>query len=350
MTQPFQPARSCRRPFAGLVLALVAVFAPTRDAQAQAARNLTNEAADKDASPWAGSVFTYDSAFNAYGLRKDAQPTWDPYYAQTFLLMPQYHPNLPFFLRGRFSFSQELTDGDTKYLRELVWSDLQLEAVGGVTEPNSKIRINATLRAVAPLSKASRAQSLLLSLSPALSFVRTFKVREGLILGYNLRYNQNFNQYTTTQYDAPTIGCGDADSPACSAFLHTGVRNAHWSFSHGPLVVFMPWEPIALSFSGALFRSRLYDLTPVTVKTDTGDLTFAEGNGVDARYAFLTSFDITWSINPTFSLSGGAYSFGSQLGPDGQYRSNYFANRLTALYLDVNVDVERLVATVRGRP
>lgn len=329
------------------LLATLVVAAPS--AWAQAARDLTGEAVEGSKSPFRGSTLVYEHGGTFISASRSAEPTWNPYYAHELSLRPEWHFADELFLRARVTLSQELTWSDsTTYKNEFVLSDTALEFVwAGWTEEHSGIRLSGNLRALAPTSKASLGQSLVTSLSPGLTLMRPFPVLSGLIVGYSGRYTHNFHRYTTAQYDGPTIPCSDLDSPLCSRFLHSGVRNSQSNISHGPLVIFVPIPKLTFTFAASFFRSQLYPLTRTEVETGTGTVVFDEESEVNARYANLMTLDANWQFNDVFALSGGAVTYASQTGPDGQYR-NPFVNRFTSFYVDVIVDLERAWAAVRG--
>lgn len=331
--------------FAALIVALAAGTSP---AWAQAARTLTGEAVEGSKSAFRGSTLSYQHGGTAISLHKGAEPTWNPYYSHQLSLRPEWHFADEFFLRARATLAQELTNSDTtKYKNEYVLSDTTLEFVwSGWQEQNSKIRVSGNLRGLVPTSKASWGQSLVTSLSPGLTLTRGFPVLSGFILGYTGRYTHNFNRWTTSQYDGPTIPCADMDSPACSRFVHSGVRNTASSVAHGPLAILIPTPKLTLTFAASFFRSQLYDLHDTVVETATGPLALGEGSGVNARYATLMSLDANWQFNDVFALSGGAFTFSAQTGADGLYR-NPFVNRFTSFYVDVIVDIERAWAALR---
>ncbi len=316
-------------------------------ASAQQARSITGDAADGSQSPFRGSTLVYEHQATAISALRSAEPQWNPYYAHLLSLRPEWHPRgFPIFFRARVNLTQELTSSDDfNSAHEVVLSDMQLEAVApGWTEPTTKIRIGGNLRVVAPLSKASWAQTLVTAVSPATTLTRVFSVPKlagPIIVGYNLRLSKNFNRSTTPVMDGPRIPCTDPDSALCARLSHNGGRNVSWSVAHGPLVVVSPIEPLSLTFSFSQFRSALYDLTPAEVSTMTGPVQLDEGNGVNARWSNFALLDATYTLTPEFSLAVGAYTFSSQLGPDGTYR-NPLVNRFTSLYVDLLVDMERL--------
>lgn len=342
----FNMTQSLRFTSLALFVALSAGAAP---AWAQAARTLTGEAVEGSKSPFRGSTLSYQHGGTAISFYKAAEPTWNPYYAHELTLRPEWHFADEIFLRARVTLSQELTNSDSsKYENEFLLSDTALELVwAGWTEDNSKIRVSGNLRGLIPTSKAAWGQSLVTSVSPALTLTRAFPVLGGFIVGYSGRVTRNFNRWTTSQYDGPTLPCGDMDSPACSRFVHSGVRNTAWSLSHGPIAILVPTEKLTLTFAASFFRSQLYDLNETVVETATGSIDLGEGSGVNARYATLMSLDANWQFNEVFALSGGVFSFAGQTGADGQYR-NPFVNRFTSFYVDVIVDLERAWAAVRG--
>lgn len=328
---------------------LVALTVGAAPAWAQAARDLTGEAVEESKSPFRGSTLSYQHGASAISLYKAAEPTWNPYYGHELSVRPEWHFADEFYLRARVTLAQEFTNSDSsKYKNEYLLSDTALEFVWtGWQEKHSKIKLSGNLRGLIPTSKAAWGQSLVTSLSPGLTLTRAFPVLEGFVIGYTGRYAHNFNRWTTSQYDGPTIPCADMDSPACSRFVHSGVRNTASSVAHGPMAVLKPTKKLTLTYAASFSRSQLYDLHETVVDTDMGPVDLGEGSGVNARYATLMSLDANWQFNEVFALSGGVFSFAGQTGPDGQYR-NPFVNRFTSFYVDAIVDIERAWAAVRA--
>lgn len=341
---------SIARLLASLALA-AAVLVPGL-ARAQQARNLTGDAADDSQSIFRGSTLVYEPVQTTPAYwSKGFDPQWNPYYAHQLTLRPEVHFHKDFFIRGNFSFTQELTLNDSAdYPRQLLFGDTQIDAIyPGFTEKNSKIRVGASLRTVIPTSKASQAATLRLGLAPGLTATRMFPgVMKGLILGYTTRLAMNFNGSSTSMRDENPIESCRPGNASCDSLQSFGRRNVSWGLTHGPMVILMPAEPLSVTFMFSQTRSQLYPLSGAVVPTATGDVTLDPDAGVNARWSQLLLLDFTYTVTPDLYLSLGGYAWGAQLGQSGVVQNPVHPRNIT-MYLDVGIDVERLTARLRGR-
>lgn len=294
--------------------------------------------------PWRGSMVVYEQATTFRTFTPDSDLTYNPVYVHNLSLRPQWHWSDRFFTRLRFDLEQEFTNSDTTTKRnELEWSDLFLE-LGTLSykEEVTGITVSGLLRLTAPVSKVSAARGLLFGASPTVHLTRNFKVLDGLIVRYTGRYSQRFYDSKTGSYDGHGIvGCR---TPSCDALLSTGLRNSPWDISHGPMVVLLPTQGVALTTMMQWTRAALYDLDDAQVPLLGGEETVApDPNDPNARYASVFLVDASWTVLPELTLSGGLITFAPQLRPDAT-RYNPFFNRHSMVYVNLGVHMDALLS------
>ena len=323
------------------VLLLAASF-PAGGAEPAASSTAPTEAKE---APWRGSFVSYGHATSAISVDKAAEPYWNPFYVQTFVVQPEWHFTKHFFTRARFELEQELTlSDDTTYARQVMWSDLSLDlGTDGVKIPKAGIQVSGTVRLTAPLSKASAAQTKLTSIGPGVTLSRRFEVRSGLTVGYAARYTQRFHRFTTPGYDAPTItACGDLRDQVCTSLKGAEQRNVRADLLQGPTVSFDPLARLHLSATFQLSHAWLYALPSAPVAGQPLDAAGDVGVRQSTGFIVSTGFDVTRELTLTLA----ATTFTSQPGPDGRARTPFF-NRNTLLSLDAALDVEALLKRIQ---
>ncbi len=309
--------------------------------------------ASKKRNPWKGSFIGYEHVFSAVSLDKASGQTWNPYYAHSFTLQPMWRFHDYVGLRLRLDVEQELTNSDETAKRyEWMWSDLNVEvnAGKGYTEKVTGININGDLRLGIPVSKFSRARTMVLALSPGLTISRKFPVLGGLTVAYSGRFSYQFHQSTTAQYDGTSISCGDPDSAECERFTNTGIRNAQTVLVHGPSIRLDILDNLSFTVSYLLRRSGLYDLDDHEVYDSGSGIhlgTLASGeNDIKARYGQAFSAEIAWEPIEMVGLALGFISVYSDLRQNGSYQTPLF-NQFTNIYLNLALDIDSVVQVFR---
>ena len=304
-------------------------------------------------NPWRGSIVSYEHAFSAVSLDKASGQTWNPYYAHSFSIQPQWHFHDYVGLKLRIDVEQELTNSDDTVKRyEWMWSDLNIDvnAGKGYTEKVTGIKINGGLRLGIPASKASQARTMILSLAPMLNVSRKFPVLQGLTIGYSVRFAWQFHQSTTAQYDGTSLSCGDPDSEACERFLNTGIRNAKNVLVHGPSISLDILDNLSLSFSYTMRRMGLYDLKDEDIyDSGTGAYlgTLASGeNDITARYGQSFAGEISWNPIDLVGLSLGFSTVYGDLRQNGSKQTPLF-NQFTNIYLNISLDIDEITQMFR---
>jgi hypothetical protein len=304
--------------------------------------------------PFRGSTLAWYQNLNVVSLDRGSELTWNPSYSWLFRLQPRYHFTDKLSLRLKLDLAVELTNADdTKYYREPQWGDTWLDTVYGpaFTIPGLGAAVTPSLRLIFPTSKASRARSLYLGVSPGFALSRSFKLGAmSLDLSYSFRYTKNLNQYTTVQYESPTIANCSAAGGDCGQFLHTGSRNPSQDFWNIFLVDWGITKKLKFSLMVAFYNALLYDLTAAQAPLAGGGKipVGTDGNNVSHRAAIWYLGEFSYEIHPTLTLGLGFSTFNPQLAEDSTYRPPFF-NRYTEIMLTTTLAIDHIVAAFDRR-
>jgi hypothetical protein len=291
------------------------------------------QADDSDSVPWAGSSVIVRNASTAISADRSADLTYNPYWEVSLTIAPRWQFSDLFWVSASQSFSRELTHSDwTTQDGEFVLSDLGLRTGLSrfATIPSVEIALSSDVALTFPASKASQARTLIMGIGPGLSLSRSFDVADGLSLSYGLRGTYFWHEFTTGQYESPTLIDCERD---CGQFLDTGVRNPKWRISNSFGVGLSFLEMVTLSLSYAVITD------PLNASSDTLQVSLTPLEPTDTR--FRNSFDVSLTVAPAdvVSFTLGANTTNSQLNPDGTGYYDLLFNRFTLLYLDVAFDL-----------
>ena len=324
-----------------LVMLLVACHLPLAPVQAQ---SLTAKGETKKQSAWRGSGMVYRNVATAYSAVKDAELTYNPYYAMYLGGSVRYWLSRFIAIGADIGVTRELTQADdTTQSGEYLFDDLELSlsAPKFYTIPVLDVPLAAALTLVTPTSKLSRARSLNLGLRLGVGASRTFKLLKGLTIAYGLSGTKFFNNYTTAARQAPLVpGCNSADG-FCDVFLNTGDRNPSWRLSHLLDLSLDITKWIGLSGRAGIVIDYLYD-----VSTDER-VSYVPSENTDRRYAMVYGAELYTRPMPSLGVSLGFSTVNPQLKANSTYEQP-FVNRYTAIYLDLILDIEGLVAQLSG--
>jgi len=290
--------------------------------------------------PWRGSVLTWRNVGTALSLQKDAELTYNPYYAMELDLHPRWWFGSIFSVDVDVAVSREITDSDVTTQRgELEWGDVWLGASASrfYVIPVAGIGLSGGLGVQFPTSKVSKARTQLLALKPSVRVDRQFDVLDGAWVGYGFAVTRFFNESTTSEREAPLIpDCLSADG-SCDAYLGMGVRNPAWRMSHGVDLGLDVSRWFGISASASVLMDMLY---PMTVDES---VSYEPQEDTDRRYVMAYGVEVHSRPLPALGFELGASTVNPQLKPDSSPEKPFF-NRYTLVYLDVQFHFGSLVS------
>lgn len=314
-----------------------------------------------DALPFRNTRLVYENIFNAYQLNRGSELSYNPYYAMSLSIQPRWYFTDALSARLRLDVETELTNADdTTDYHETRVSDLNLDLVYDpiVEIPVAGITVGAGFRFGFPTSPESQAATRYLGLGPELRLARVFPVLDGLLLAYNFRYQKYLNRYTTLQRETNPYGC-TREEPYCEHGQAGDYARSHGFFNTITLSLdFLRgiWRPMNFSVMVSFMNYLTYEPTDTTVTisggqevrvpTDPDSLTYAPTDPVTHQAAIWYVFELGLEITDYLAVALGASTLSPQLAPDSSYRTPFF-NRYTNLYVDLTLDVERLVSVFR---
>ncbi|MCP4674562.1 MAG: hypothetical protein GY854_03405 [Deltaproteobacteria bacterium] len=302
---------------------------------------------DENLKPvYRGSLFTYRNVGSAISLARDAELTYNPYYAMIFMIEPMFWTGEHGHLNLGISISREITNSDwTTKEGETILDDITLGiGLSNIwTIPIVEIGISPSLDVIIPTSKSSRARSLICGINPGVGLARIFDVLSGLSLSYSFGFIKSFHYYTTAQNEEPIIDAAPTSTRSMASYMNTGVRNASFDISNVGVIgiEFVSW--LGLSVSGGIVHSYLYELNGQEENTS---LETEDSSSI--RYAMIYSAEIHSRPIPALAIAIGAETVSPQLSSDSTYEMP-FINRYTAIYLDLKLDVAGLVSQITSK-
>ena len=313
-------------------------------AVAQAVPTIAGASEEGSKAPYRGTSVAYGHSLSVYNPTPETTA-----YVHRLGLMPEWHFNDAFHVRGRFYLTQEFTLSDSTNSRhEVELSDLWLDAVwGGWKEKTTGIKVAADLRLTLPTSKPSLAVSRLFTLGPGVNVSRTFPVLSGLTLVYSVRGTWRFNRFSTRQNEGgQIINCAVSTAGQIEAVgfvdacnnTNSGANNVQADVLHGPTVLFNPHERVNISAS--LFMQRGW-VSPLPAADAVG----ISRLGPQTRDFIGFSMGISYQPWDVVGFTLGAFTFANQLDTTGHYIFPLF-NRNTAASLDATFDLEAIVSSV----
>jgi hypothetical protein len=334
---------------------------PTGSDGVQPAAKATDDDSDPSARliktyPFRNSTFLWGQNLSALTLDRGAELTYDPVYSWLMRFQPRYYVTKQLQLRLKVGLAVEWTNADdTTTYHEPLWEDIWLDAVYGnlYKDRFTGIAVTPTLRFTLPVSKASRARSLYLGIAPGFNLMRGFKLPHHMTLNvaYAFSYTKYLNEYTTVQYEAPTIMTCTGGGGVCDRFSHSGARNPSHLFMNSFVVDWGITKKLKFSGMFGVVNALLYDLTPAAITVAGGtnvDVATDPHNNVSLRAAMIYSFELAYDVHPAISVSLGSYTYNPQLTEGSSYRAPFF-NRYTELVLSTTISLDRIVAGIHRR-
>lgn len=323
------------------VLLGVTLVAPAALRAQVSVEETTLTAKDEEPAPYRGTVINWRNAMSALTLQKDAEPTYNPYYAMQLNTTARWWFDDTFFAGVDFGFEAELTDADyTTRSGELWWNDtyIRFGASRFLRIPVVDIDFSAGIDLIAPTSKVSQARTVYLGVRPSVTISRHFDVLGGIHLAYLFRATKYFNEYTTSKLNGPIVpGCTGGGTD-CASLLQTGVRNPSWALTHLFLASFAFTDWVGVTGTVGLVSSYLYPLEGDDSRISTQTVT-----GTDERHTMVYEFELWTKPMESLGVAVGASTVNPQLAPDSTYQQPFF-NRYTTFYVDLRLDVAGLVS------
>ncbi|MCA9539518.1 MAG: hypothetical protein KC620_11560, partial [Myxococcales bacterium] len=286
--------------------------------------------------PWRGTTISYQNTVSAYELDKSNSQTWNPYYAMGVQGTLNWFWLDRLYTRASIGLTRELTEADAETRDgETWWSDLTLTVgTSGWEVPVLGTRLGADVTFTLPTSKISQAQSLQFGTSPAVSIAQPFKLLSGLTLSYRGVVRINSHEWTTSQRENTRLpSCRGIE---CAEGLHTGVRNVQWQHAHTGSVALAVLDWLSLSAQVGVVEQHLYP------RADAEGITLEAVSNTDTRYLAVWGGELTVSPLSMLEIGLGLSTMNPQLAPDSTSYDPFY-NRYSQLYLDLRLDVARLL-------
>jgi len=256
------------------------------------------------------------------------------------------------YIRGRLIVEVELTESDsTDYVREPILSDLWLDygwQPKWMKIPYVGVTVTPSIRLGFPTSIVSRSRSMMLSVGPAVTLSREFKLLKGkwlnsISLLYAFRPTKYFHEYRTQQVDVQ-VGCtpAQADSPYC---LHNGMQNIDWRFVNTFAVSLKIMPKLTFDATLMVINDLAYNVPEQTVETASGLKVTLPESEVNHRGALWGILEVGYDLFDWLGLAVGLSTYHPQLTPESDYYAPFF-NRYAQFYFDVKLPVDKFVSQV----
>ncbi len=301
-------------------------------------------------APYAGTSISYINAVSARSFNKNYEPTYNPEYSMGLQIAAAWNFNKMLGMNASILLAREITNADYTTKRGEIWVDdlkLGFNARNFWTVPVLEIKTSAGLGIIAPTSKTSRANTLIMGLKPNLGLSRSFEVLSGLNLSYGFAFTKNFHEYTTRQFEESRIPGISAD-----AFINAGLRNGSYNFVNSFAVSLGITDWLSFSANYALIHAFLYEQKNldgfedevIGATIERSDIGVPDEN---VRYFNVFGARLSVTPNPAFSIDLGFDTAAPTRKPDSTYQSPIF-NRNTVIALGLNLDIAGLVSELKG--
>lgn len=321
-----------------------------------------------DPLAWRNSIFVWGSSLSANTLAPDAGISYNPTFSTSFRIRPRYYLTNQLYLALDQSLSIELTDTDIRARnREPVLSDTLLDLIWAGAYATDLgfggLSLTPGLRVQAPLSIASRAQTMILGIGPSLLALAPINdVMSGWVLGASGRWlhyfsrsnvpeNEN-NQYCVGSFDSVTGTCtggfadGGEDDPN-RQLLGNSVVHDRLIFALFSSLSFVPNATFDLSFAWVWdFGYGLADARVPVMSEPDGELVIADQS--DTHLRLLTSFSVgfSYTFEPWINASLSLNTFQGEFQADGDRSNPFFDIDVTTIDLGVTVTLDRFYTDV----
>ncbi len=277
---------------------------------------------------WSGSSISVGQAVSTLSFDPSAELDYNPYYAVTLGIAPNWAWNQWVYTSARLSLSREITQANARNRGDEIWLSDTSFTVGytGYTVPVLGIRIASDLTGIAPTSPPSKAQTSIFGFQLAVSVSKRLSLLSGLNLSYRGSARLNLHQYTTSELVSPRIA--DCRGETCAQFINTGVRNSQYQQGHNLNLGLSILDWLTVTSGVGVYLSHLYDSAPA-VDTEYSALT-----PMDTRYAISYSVGTTVALPHGVSASLGLSTFNPQRAPNNTFYRPFY-NRFSQVFLDL---------------
>lgn len=326
----------------------------TATAAADAEINLDENTAGEPGSeeeesplPWSASI-EWGQSYNANGLMRDSQRSFDPQYVWDFLLALGYRLDPLTKLALRQPLTVELTDSDSTASRQELW---MLDTTLDLTRQLWKVKpvgqawvVSGGVGLVLPISPASQAANVILGTRAKLGLsYDTKRVMHGLSAGTGIAYLRRWAGSNTVSIDDTSNACLVGSDDISHSCTHQGgastTRDVIKLDVHGELA---PIDKLTLSASFSLGWNLAHGLADANIPISTGTSVHLEDTSTTHwRNTREIALGVGYKFTDWFSAEANAVNGFSERGPDGELRGPFHAVDI-ALGLNLILNVDQL--------
>jgi hypothetical protein len=322
---------------------------------------------EESANPFRQSILTFDQSITTQTAGIGPMPqSYVPLYELWLSFRPRYYFDEHWSLRGRLDYTKELTNNQpTTYYREDVFGDIWTDLVYStkVDQLWRGTRVSAGLRALWPLSKASRANGTYLTLGAVTGAVHKFEINGEAAsflplarVGVTFAYLHPFNTATTpTSFGTFSYTRQNVDGYSFASDQVTGqtlADNVFWTILDGTLQITQK-----LSLTGVFITINEWHYPPTpSVRVPLAGGSVAVPPATDDNQ-FIQNIWILASVDYTLfdelDLGLGYYNLANHFAPDGQARGlwgpdNVWWSPDARIFFDITANLDTLLDDARG--
>jgi hypothetical protein len=296
-------------------------------------------------------VFIYRNVVSARSFDRDANLTYNPYYAMVFELSPTFWAGPHTYLTLDVTFSKELTEADSLHSREttkrgeVILEDIYLEA--GVPEllkiPKVDIEFWPTMQFFVPSSKRSQARTLILGVRPGFKLTRRFEVFRGLSIAYRFWVQKNFNEATTAVTETPLVSTPVGATRSTESLSNIGVRNPSVGILNGLELKLGIVKWLGISARVSIAHQFLYELEYRDER-----VSYQPQTPTDVRYIVYYTGELYSRPIRALVIALGFVTENFQLTESSSYEKPFF-NKYTAIFLDLRLYPAGLAAQIKSK-
>lgn len=297
-------------------------------------------------SPFRGSLVEYRNIVTVRSFDKDADLTYNPYYAMELHLAPMFAMGSHTQLKLDVLMSREFTNSDETTKRgEIVLDDIYLEASWQRLPriPVVDIKVMPVLRLYVPSSEISKGRTLILGIRPGVNFLRTFNVFNGLTFEWRFAVRKDLHESTSLQAETPVVHPLSGSMRSAESFSNLGNRIVSFAIINAFFIELAFKKRFALLVGMAMSHGFLYPISDTDPR-----ISYSSGSDTRVRYKMEYVGELSYSPRRWIALALGFLTENYQLALDATYEAP-FINRYTGIFFDIRLDVERLSSRLERR-